>query len=259
MEKNAMLQSSKNMLGYRLEAKDGEIGKVHDFFFDDHQWVIRYAVVDTARWLPGRKVLLAPESCDETDGSARVMRVDLTQQQIKDSPGINTDKPVSRQEEEKLRDYFGWTGYWSAGIAPMIPPYMPPQPQKQSDAEMAVDSGIDDHHLRSLREVEGYRIHAVDGDIGHLVDLIADDQDWRLRYMVIDTGHWLPGRKVLIPLEWAQRISWADKQVMVDVTRQAVEDSPRFHPEEPINREYETMLYDFYGRPRYWLGARQGT
>ena len=98
-------------------------------------------------------------------------------------------------------------------------------------------------------------MNAVDGDIGRVVDLIVDDDDWQLRYLVVDTGHWLPGRKVLIPLEWAQRISWSESEVIVEMTRQAVEDSPRFHPEEPVNREYEVMLYDYYGRPRYWVNA----
>ena len=98
-----MLQSTKHILGYHIEAKDGSIGKVHDFFFDDRQWMIRYAVVDTARWLPGRKVLLSPEACYEADGAAQVMRVDLTRDQIKGSPDISADRPVSIQEEEKLR------------------------------------------------------------------------------------------------------------------------------------------------------------
>jgi hypothetical protein len=111
-----------------------------------------------------------------------------------------------------------------------------------------------DPHLRSTKELIGYKIHAQDGDIGHVEDFVVHEDDWIIRYMVIDTRNWLPGRKVIIPPDWwIKDISWADSEVVVNVKREDIKKSPEFDPAEPINREYETRLYDYYGRPKYWL------
>lgn len=71
--------------------------------------------------------------------------------------------------------------------------------------------------------------------------------------MVVDIRKWLPGREVIIPPDWIKDISWADSEVVINVPRETVKNSPEFAPSSPINREYETRLYDYYGRPKYWL------
>jgi hypothetical protein len=252
-----MLQSCKNMLGYEIEASDGPIGKVHDFYFDDRLWTIRYAVADTSRWLPGRKVLLSPDACSETMGETRQMHVDLTRDQIKNSPDVQTDEPVSRQEEEKLRAYYGWSTYWPmATFAPALSDYGQLEPLPVSGPDTSENTDSQDHHLRSLREVSHYHVKATDGEVGRTEDMILEDEDWQLRYLVVDTGHWLSSRKVLISLEWIREISWSGSEVVVDVDRQAIENSPPFSPEKPVNREYEVLLYDYYGRPCYWVHAK---
>jgi hypothetical protein len=109
-----------------------------------------------------------------------------------------------------------------------------------------------DPHLRSTREVIGYHIQARDGEIGHVDDLIVDDELWYLRYLVIDTRNWLPGRKVLVAPAWAEQVSWIERKVYIDLKRETIKNSPEFDPSMPVNREYEVQLYDYYGRPRYW-------
>ena len=99
----------------------------------------------------------------------------------------------------------------------------------------------------------GYKIHAEEGQIGHVEDFIVHEDDWAIRYMVVDTRNWLPGRKVIIPPDWIKDISWMDSEVLVDVSKEVVKESPEFDPAAPVNREYETRLYDYYGRPKYWL------
>src|SRR5436305_1256813 len=76
-----------------------------------------------------------------------------------------------------------------------------------------------DPHLRSTREVTGYRISAADGDLGHVDDLLMDDESWAIRYLVVDTRNWWPGKKVLLPPPWIQRVSWIDQEVEVNLTR----------------------------------------
>ena len=97
-----------------------------------------------------------------------------------------------------------------------------------------------------------YGVEATDGSIGHVEDLILDDSDWIIRYVVVHTRNWLPGRKVLIAPSWITRIIWDELKVYVSHTRQEVKESPVFNPSEPVNRKYEEVLYDYYGRPKYW-------
>jgi hypothetical protein len=95
-------------------------------------------------------------------------------------------------------------------------------------------------------------VQGSDEAIGHIEDFIADDDTWGVRYLVIDTGHWWGGKRVLLAPHWARRVSWSDRKVYVDVSRQAIKDSPPWYGSSPVNREYEERLYDYYGRPVYW-------
>ncbi|MCJ7717472.1 MAG: PRC-barrel domain-containing protein [Anaerolineales bacterium] len=246
-----MFLSIKNLSNYKIEATDGSIGQVHSFLFDDQSWIVRYLVVDTGTWLPGRKVLITPSALGKPEGRMEVFPVELTRDQIKDSPDIDTEKPVSRQLEIELHKYYGWAPYWGAGYGAVVTPIVPPaksDKEKAEDLEQQVDQ-----HLRSTKEVIGYHIQATDDEIGHVEDFIVHEDDWTLRYMVVDTKNWLPGKKVIIPPHWIKKISWGDSEVIVEVARETVKGSPEFDPAEPVNREYETRLYDYYGRPKYWI------
>ncbi|OHB64482.1 MAG: hypothetical protein A2Y77_07255 [Planctomycetes bacterium RBG_13_62_9] len=243
-----MLRSVRSLRGFGIGARDGVVGKAHCLLFDDGSWAVRYLVVDTGGWLPGRKVLIAATALERPDWHARIFPVGLTRRQIENSPDIDTDKPVSRQREIELHDYYNWVPYWGtaygAGAVAAVPLPKPPGEVKQA-AE-------GDSHLRSTREVAGYRIHATDGAIGHVEDFIVSEEDWVIRYLVVDTRNWLPGRSVLISPEWVREIGWEEQQVWVDVSRQAIEDSPPYDASAPVNREYEVQMYDYYGRPKYW-------
>jgi hypothetical protein len=103
-----------------------------------------------------------------------------------------------------------------------------------------------------VNEVTGYHIEATDDRIGHVYDFIIDDESWTIRYLVVDTGKWLGGKKVLLAPGWINRIDWQERQVKVFLTHGQIEKSPDFDPSRPVNREYEVKLYDFYGRPHYW-------
>jgi hypothetical protein len=253
-----MLLSVKNLSDYRIEATDGSIGRVHCFLFDDHSWVVRYLVVDTGTWLPGRKVLIRPSALDKPEGQMEVFPVELTREQVKNSPDIDTEKPVSRQQEIELHKYYNWAPYWAGNVGPAVAPYAPVAPNLSEQFKKEQPSGTEtkgknDPHLRSTKEVIGYKIHAEEGQIGHVEDFIVHEDDWAIRYMVVDTRNWLPGRKVIIPPDWIKDISWMDSEVLVDVSKEVVKESPEFDPAAPVNREYETRLYDYYGRPKYWL------
>lgn len=259
-----MLWSTKSFRGYHIHATDGNIGKVQDMLFDDREWVFRHAVVDTGQWLPGRTVLLPPDALGKPDSEAKVLPVSLTKQQVDDSPPLSTDEPVSRRHEAKLYEFYGLEPYWMGGIAGGEFP--PPQPETEETEESAEPAGSiatateGDPDLRSCNEVIGYHIQATDGEIGHVSDLIVDDDGWTVRYLAVDTRNWMPGREVLIAVDWIEKVSWEDSKVFVDLPLKEIADSPEWKPGSAISRQFEEATYEHYGRPGYWnpLGRRTG-
>lgn len=254
-----MLQSAENLQGLTLHASDGEIGTVKELYFDDHAWVVRYLVVDTGSWLSGRQVLISPHAVEAVSKKDQRIDVRLTKQQVENSPGIDTHKPLSRQQEEDYYTYYGYPYYWSGpylwgGAA--YPGLLAPDIPQASAAEREIDAirerqSSADCNLRSSKEVTGYYVEASDGDIGHVEDFVVDDQSWAIRYVVVDTRNWLPGKKVVISPAWLQSISWNDSKIHVDVSREAIKNAPEYD-ESALNREYESRLYHHYGREGYW-------
>jgi hypothetical protein len=248
-----MLRSLKAIHGYTVLAKDGDMGKVHDFYFHDDTWIIRYLVVDTGHWLPGRKVLITMGSVGKPNWAGFTFPVDLTREQVEKSPDIDTDQPVSRQQETELHNYFGWPFYWMEPGPGVWPPFATPSPiSMPMPPSGSAPKEHGDLHLRSQRELTGYHIHATDGVLGHVEDLIVEDGQWVVRYTVVDTGKWLPSKKVLLSPQWLSEIRYAEREVHVGLTRDKIAQCPEFHPGAPVNREYEERLYDYYGRPVYW-------
>jgi len=249
-----MLRSVLEIYDYILDATDGQIGRCHDFLFDDQHWAIRYMEADTGKWLAGRRVLISPVSLGKPDWQTRLFQVQLTKSQIEAAPGIDLDAPVSRQHEILWAKHYGWSYYWVGhGVWGTTDHITPPGNPDDTSVEPEEARGSEDSYLRSTREVTGYRIQAKDDKIGHVEDFILDDELWTLRYLIIDTRNWLPGgRKVLVSPGWVDRISWADRLVGINLSTKAIENGPEYDPASPVNREYEERLYDYYGRPYYW-------
>jgi len=242
-----MLRSIKEQFGYEVHATDGDIGKVDDFLFDDIAWIIRYLVVDTGSWLSNRKVLVSFDALGQPDWSLRELPLNIDSDQVKNSPLLEENEPVSLRYQMELHEYYKWAPYWedssykaSAGTHPTVGPL------EQNVEDQA------DLHLRSTNEVLGYHIQALDGEIGHVEDYIVEDENWIIRYVVVDTRNWLPGRKVLVSPLWVENVSWSAGKVYVDLSREVIKDGPEFDSRAVVNREYEIQLYDYYGRPRYW-------
>lgn len=258
------MQRSSDITGYGLRATDGAIGTIRDLLFDDRHFGVRWVVVDTGTWLPGRKVLLPPSALGTPDPGTREYPVDLSRDQIKGAPGLEADEPVSRQFETDIYGYYGWDPYWYGGFGyPMVGGVMPTgtvataPPVGNAEPEVAQDRQDrqeGDPHLRSAGEVTGYYVEATDGSIGHIEDFVLDETEWAIRYLMIDTKNWWPGKMVLISPHWLRDIAWADEQVFIDVTREKVKGAPEFEPSMTIDREYEERVYTHYGHRPYWIG-----
>ncbi len=270
-EGEGMLRNTRDLKGYAVGATDGAIGHVDDFYFDDEAWVVRYLVVDTGGWLSGRKVLISPMAIGKPNWTDKVLPVSVTKEQVRNSPDIDTEKPVSRQQEIQYSGYYGYpyywggAGYWGGGMYPnvMLPGYSGFGSEKAERLE-AEDTAWraeearkrkEDPHLRSCNAVMRYHLHATDGDIGHVQSLLVDDETWAVRYLVVDTSNWWLGQQVLIAPEWITEVSWAERTVSIQLTRQAVKEAPRYDPKTDLNRSEEARLHDHYGRRGYWEQA----
>lgn len=264
-----MLRSMTNLEGYAIHATDGTIGHVKDFYFDDDAWVVRYFIVETGSWLSSRKVLISPMSIGQPDWNARVLPVSITKEQVKNSPDIDTDKPVSRQHEMQYLGYYhypyywGGAGIWGGGVYPGMMltgveydgyhnecRHAPAQ-DSRAEAEEARHQAHDPH-LRSCKAVMKYHIEATDGDIGHVHNLLVDEETWAIRYMVVDTNNWWLGHEVLVAPQWIRGVRWADKMVSVALSQQAVKGAPLYDAAVPLSRAWEGDLYRHHGRAGYW-------
>lgn len=229
-----MLHSAKKLDGMKVVAVNGEVGRVIDFYFDDEKWVIRHLVVDAGGWLTGRKVLLSPISVSGADWPDGRLRVNLSREQIENSPGIDTHKPVSRQHESDLYEHYGYPDYWSGpylwgyAVLPTLLENRPMEdPERRARRERMERQG-NEIHLRSFREVVGYHMHARDDTLGHLEDLLYDERDWSIRLTVVDPRNWWPGKHVLLSPEHIESVSWEDKEVFVKLTRAQIDSSPEY-------------------------------
>jgi sporulation protein YlmC with PRC-barrel domain len=217
------------LIGKTINALDGEIGSVHDWHFDDQTWSIRYLVVDTGKWLPGRKVLVAPEAIVKPWHHQPAIGVKLTREQIRSSPDIDTAMPVSRVAEELLHRHYQWTPYWDSTIVP-IPPMPPPAPALTVEEDRQEAGKMADVRLRSANELGGYHVKAGDGEVGHVEDLLLDDDLSRILFLVVEVKGWLFGKKVLAGPSLISRVDWATSTVHVDANCQALKSAQEYNP-----------------------------
>jgi uncharacterized protein YrrD len=247
-----MKRKIKSLIGYTMQATDGEIGKVTEFYFDDKTWTIRYLIVETGSWLFGRKILLSPQALLTPDWEKHTFPVNLTMEQIKGSPKIDTDKPISRQHEMDLYGYYPWGNYYwgsSMGIGnkDMSYPISIEQAVQKEANESVTDESDDDPHLRSTNVVTDYDIKAADGAIGDVEDFIVNDQTWTIDFIEVDTGNWFPSKKVLIAPYWIREIIWETSLVIVNASEDQVKNSPEYVPNQELSDSYEADLNQYYG------------
>jgi sporulation protein YlmC with PRC-barrel domain len=256
---DAMLRGISTLKGLTVGAIDGEIGSVYDVYFDAKHWTVRYFVIDTGTWLSGRRVLVSPMALHRpADVIGDRLNVGLSQAQIEQAPSWDTDKPVSRQHEIAYSRYYEYPLYWAGparwgvGWDPLTGGARVPALDPVEEEMLARERESADSYLHSARDVVGYYVQAADDDVGHVEDFLVDDETWAIRYLVVDTRNWLPGRTVVISPAWIKSVSWGDSRVYVDLSRKAVETAPGYDPNAPLERALETRLFEHYRRPKYW-------
>lgn len=224
-----MLHLASKVRGATVQASDGAIGTVDDFYFEPSSWAVRYLVVDTGNWLSGRRVLLSPMSVRGAWGMNGIP-VSLTRDQVRDSPALDLSAPPSRHGESEILGYYGYPAYWGMpsiwGVhdSPGALVMAPADHTRSSDESPSVDP--DESGLRSTTAITGYHIQAMDAEVGHADDFLIGEDSWRVRYLRIDTSNWIGGRSVVIA---ADRLKWIDQEagkLHVDLSRDEVKRGP---------------------------------
>ncbi|MFG0267415.1 MAG: PRC-barrel domain containing protein [Rhodopirellula sp. JB055] len=227
-----MMISTEAVMGTELMGTDQSVGAICDLLFDDETWVVRHLVVDTGHWLPGRQVLLPPIKVQNADWNAASASVPLTRREVKESPSVESDRPVSRQMEIELYQHFDVPYYWGPAGATLAGSGYTPMPLAAGlmPMDQVENDDIQRNHLRSIKEVSGYTIQGTDDHVGHVHGLVVDDVNWSIQQLIVDTGNWWPGKKVLIGRGHIREISWSDGTVTVGLTQDEIKRSPLYEP-----------------------------
>ena len=233
--------SANSLLGYHLHATDGEIGSLHDIYFDDESWAIRYFVVDTGDWLPDKKVLVSPGFIGLPDEEREILPVSLAKNELENCPERDSEKPVSRQHDESLLEPRIWQTYWIGGYYPvagtgMSLPIVPVfEDRNRLDVDPAKCIGDGDPHLRSIDAVTGYSAVSTDSRRWYVDDFVIDCNIWKIKYITVARGKWFAEKKVQIPVELIREVSWDDFSVFISLSDEAFEQSPEFEPSRHMN------------------------
>lgn len=201
----------KQLYGRPLEATDGLAGHVRDFCFDDRDWAVRYVVLDTGTWLPGRQAMLSPHVVELFAHTRTPLRTSLTRQQLQESPPIAAHTPISRRDEEAYYRHFGWPRYWPGDGRRGVPASpsrhnAPPIPPSETAASHPHGRSPAGTRLHSTQGTAGYHIRERGDKIGQICDFAMDPRDWTIGELLATSGHWLSGREFLIATNHVHRI-----------------------------------------------------
>lgn len=212
-----MVRSLQSLINYRIGATDGEIGHVKDFYFDDQTWRLRYLVVETGNWLIGRKVLISPAALSTPEWDGDSIPANLTTDQVKGSPDIDTEKPVSRQQEADLHHYYSWPGLGFPGggfvttgmVGAVVDPTTP------LEDKIAMEAGEYDRHLRSYRDVVGLAVVDDSASLGKVTDMLADTANWSVVNIDVSVDETDAGKRMLLATADVEVIDSAESSIRV--------------------------------------------
>ncbi|MFW5814285.1 MAG: hypothetical protein ACOCWX_02455 [Spirochaetota bacterium] len=250
-----MLIRTSRIEGSKIQATDGQIGKVRTFLFDEDQWVLRYIVAEYGFLFFGGHVLLSPISVTGTVEDGQEITVGLTKKQIKDAPSADLARPISRRKEEQFHRYYqipvywGGAGLWGSAMTPMEAGTVSYGPATE---EEPIAAGEDEYHLRSTREVEGYKVHTSDGEVGTVAGFLIEDTTWAVRYLRIETKDEIGDGSLYVSPHWVDEISWIERKLSLGINNERLSRVPTVGVQGTPTRDEEEKLHEFFGQPKYW-------
>lgn len=234
-----MYKSIKQLKHYELLTSDGKDCELEDLFFDENTWKTKYLVVKTGSWLMGRRVLVKPSIIQEVNHKEKQIKLPMPNDKVKESPAVDSVLPISLEAELLLAKYWEWVPKDAEGP-------LPEEAGGSIEAEATTETKDLSERavkskLRSFDEVAGYKIHAPDGVFGHLEDFLCDD-DWIIRYAVVDPRSWFPGKHVLLPVCEIEDVKWSEHALHVEASRELVKSAPAYIKNKELTPEDEKAL-----------------
>ncbi len=194
------------------------VGEVIDLLIEDGTWNVRYLVVSTDVPLC-RHVLISPAAIRTLDFKSKSIATMLTTQQVVDSPSTDSDRPISRQYEQALVDYYGWPIYW-LGRAVLKPQTL--EAAASGDFADSVDE-TKESNLRSASEICGYQIQSHQGPVGVMNDLVVQVNSWMVDHATAESTTWLSNESSMFSTSRIQQVNWSNRNVKVDLSEPSIE------------------------------------
>jgi hypothetical protein len=213
-----MLTSLKSLLGYRLRAVDGHIGKVRDFHFDNGSWALRHMAVSTHVHFPWPVVLIEPKAMGRPDWVDETVPVFHTMQEVREAPRLVKEPPLYREVYDRTVNFSGYIPHWT-----------PIGGEPGTDTNFVPQDPI---QLRSLTHLLGYRVHAERSLVGHVHDFLADD-DWNICAMVARLELFTGEHYVAVGTEEVAAIEFSDQFIRLSLERSMLENAPEYDPLQP--------------------------
>lgn len=240
-----MKRSLKEITGYSIETKDDKKGKAKDFLFDEKQWTIRYLEADFGGWFSSEKILIPKVFLKPPLWETKIFPTELKADDIEKCPKIEEHLPVSRKYEQAIFDHYKINPYWASAYVGSAGAVYPPRPTRVP--KKVVNEKELDSILRSFNEIKGYEIETLDGKIGQVEDLLIDDEDWQIVYVIVDTQSWVPwSKKVMIAIDWLDEISYTKREAKIKLRTETIKNAPEFDPNALVDHKYEKSIYDYY-------------
>ena len=255
-----MLHSYNDLRHYPIRAADERKGNVEDFYFDDVEWKIRYLVAHTGFLWTGRDSLIGVDLLSRPDTNAMEFPVAMSAEEVEEAGRAGDHALFGERdrgsEKSDLMPLFWPSLLIGAPEARYTPILAQEQLSKRWNTDRETSSGdaeVPDHpRLRSMSEVSGYQIAAQDGEIGSVDDFLIDPEDWSVRYFVIDTGSWLPGKLVVVRTDQVEAIRTEDRVIAVRTDMTDIENAPRLGDIEELKKSSAQEMYERYGAIGYW-------
>ncbi len=245
-----MLFATNGIIGFPVVASDGRIGSLKDLLVDERRLRVRWMVVDTGDWLPGRNILIHPLAVQRLrlpekpafpmldSGTRLVVSVNLTARQIEASPQARQGEPVTDDLENRLFEHYGWNPIWrtdeDADPGPSGPEAEPPG----------------DRRLASAAAIKGMAARGVDGEIGVIDNVFLDDVRWTVRYLVVARRAWLSTKLVQAPISAVTAVDWQGRTVSLDFARERFDSAPEWDLRQMVDEIDDESLSRHFRQQR---------
>jgi len=240
----------KYLKNYKIKTKDEESGDVKDFLFDEHSWIVRYAEADFGSFFSAKRLLIPRVFLGEPNEAKSLIPIEIKKENIEKCPLPDAHRPVSREFESKMNQYYEIDNYWAPDVLPpagATGTYFPPRPIHPPEKAEEISEKDVDSKLRSFKEIKGYDIEAQDGTFGEVYDLIIDSKDFQIVYLIIDTEGWLPwSKKVQIPINYLSNISYAYERISMNLSKDSLKNAPEFDAKKFRDEQNEKTVFEFF-------------